>query len=114
MSRLFKIMLTLTAVLLIAAFVAVGAFAEEGATAPAGDDSPCFIGDADLSGSVDATDARIILRVAARLDELTDPVALKRADLDRNGSVNAVDARMALRLAAKLDEAPWHVFGPWI
>lgn len=113
MSRLFKIMLTLTAVLLIAAFVAVGAFAEEGATAPAGDDSPCYIGDADQSGSVDATDARIILRVAARLDELTDPVALKRADLDRNGSVNAVDARMALRLAAKLDEAPWHVFGPW-
>lgn len=113
MSRLPKFITIVAVVLLAAAVFAVGAFAEEGTTAPADYEGVCLIGDADLSGSVDAADARVILRVAARLDELTDPVALKRADLDGNSTVNAIDARMALRIAAKLDASPDHEWGAW-
>ena len=60
-------------------------------------------GDADGDGKVTASDARIALRVAAKLDTL-EGVFLKAADADGNGKINSSDARKALRVAAKLEE----------
>lgn len=62
-------------------------------------------GDIDGDGDITASDARIALRVAAKLDELTDSETLL-ADMDGDGVVTATDARVILRIAAKLDPAP--------
>ena len=58
--------------------------------------------DPDGNGVCDASDARIILRVAAQLQTL--PPDCEGADPDRDGIVTASDARMILRAAAKIDE----------
>ncbi|MCR5688925.1 MAG: dockerin type I repeat-containing protein [Clostridiales bacterium] len=63
------------------------------------------IGDVDMNGSVDAVDARIVLRAAAKLDTLTAFESLL-ADVDQSGAVDATDARLVLRFAAKLDPMP--------
>ena len=60
-----------------------------------------LLGDVTGDGVVTSADARLILRRAAKLEELSDNPC---ADLNRDGVVNASDARIALRLAAKLEE----------
>lgn len=59
-------------------------------------------GDFDTDGKVSAGDARMILRVAARLEKITDPEMLFRIDVDNNRVVNSADARIALRTAARM------------
>ena len=59
-------------------------------------------GDVDLNGSVNSADARIVLRVAARLMSI-DSFRLSIADFDKDGAVNSKDARYILRHGAKLD-----------
>lgn len=59
-------------------------------------------GDVDLSGKINAADARIVLRVAARLMSIDD-YRLELADYNSDGNVNAQDARFVLRHSAKLD-----------
>ena len=59
-------------------------------------------GDVNLDGKVDATDARLALRAAAKLDTLTGQ-AFTNADVDGSGIINAEDARKILRVAAKLE-----------
>lgn len=63
------------------------------------------LGDVDVSNSVDASDARIVLRRAAKLDELSYFYE-KLADVNQDGNVDAVDARIILRWAAKLENLP--------
>lgn len=65
------------------------------------------VGDADLNGTVQAADARLILRYSLRLDELTGEQKL-RADVDRSGTIDQEDARLALRIAVGLEEQPEH------
>ena len=60
-------------------------------------------GDVDGDGQVNASDARLALRAAAKLDELGGAFA-SAADPDSSDTVNATDARMILRAAAKLDD----------
>ena len=62
-----------------------------------------FIGDVDGDANVNATDARLVLRAAAKLDMLEGAFATA-ADPDGSNSINATDARMILRAAAKLDD----------
>ncbi len=52
-------------------------------------------GDMDGDGSVTATDAILILRIAMGIIESDNPAA----DVDGSGSVNVTDALMALRIA---------------
>ena len=61
------------------------------------------MGDADGSGKVDATDARIILRLAAKLQDAESAAQTLVCDVDGSGKVDATDARLVLRVAAKLD-----------
>lgn len=60
-----------------------------------------LMGDADGNGSVNATDARSVLRAAAKLDTL-DPYKAIASDVNGDNKIDAADARMVLRAAAKL------------
>lgn len=58
-------------------------------------------GDANNSGTITPADARIALRLAARLDTANE-LTMLAADADYNGKVTPSDARMILRVAARL------------
>lgn len=60
-------------------------------------DKPDFNG----NGKVDAADARLILRVAAKIETLSASHR-KIADVNSDGNVTAADARIVLRMAARL------------
>lgn len=62
------------------------------------------LGDVDLDGKVTAADARLVLRMAARLEPYpeADSVVFKNADVNGNGRITAVDARIILRVVAAL------------
>ena len=59
-------------------------------------------GDADNSRYVTARDARLILRISARLEPIEDDAMFARCDVDKDGRITARDARMVLRFSAKL------------
>ncbi len=78
-------------------------------TAPAEKDrtESRLLGDADLSGSVEPADARLILRASLSLQSL--PVeALPYADLNGDGDIAPGDARLALRVSLLLQDADRH------
>lgn len=62
-------------------------------------------GDINGDGKVTATDARIALRIATKLEKLEDQKVtdLAAADVDGNGKITATDARKILRVATKLE-----------
>ncbi len=63
-------------------------------------------GDIDGDGSITAADARLALRIAVGLEEITEEIRLI-ADFDGNGNVEAADARLILRKSVGLpDEKP--------
>lgn len=64
---------------------------------------PYKLGDADLSGEVDAYDATVVLRHVAKIQYITTPNALLAADANRSGDVDADDATRILRYVAKID-----------
>ncbi len=99
MRKMYKISsLFLCVLLLILSFTTV-AFAE-GETA---EDTEILLGDVDFSGKVDTTDARIILRIAAKLEQATDEV-LTMGDMNSDGVVSVEDAVLALKKAADVEE----------
>lgn len=59
------------------------------------------LGDLNSDDKISAADARLALRLAAKLDSSTPELAVI-ADVDENGVVNASDASSILRVAAKL------------
>ena len=59
-------------------------------------------GDADLNGKITAADARMILRIAAKLVSV-DSYRLTFADYNNDGNITSQDARFVLRLSANLD-----------
>lgn len=70
--------------------------------APLGKES-FTLGDVNLDGKVNTSDARLALRGAATLETLTDQQVLA-ADVNKNGKVDTSDARKILRVAANLDQ----------
>ena len=61
-------------------------------------------GDVNCDGKVNAIDARIILRISAQLDKMTNyDIPESVFDLTGDGKVNAIDARKALRIGAQLE-----------
>ena len=59
-------------------------------------------GDINNDGKITAMDARLALRISAKLDESSE-IQMKIADFNGDGKVTAMDARLILRKAAKLD-----------
>ena len=66
------------------------------------DNPPVLKGDVNGDGKLTAMDARLVLRIAARLDT-PDEIQTIAADFDSSGKITASDARLVLRKAAKLD-----------
>lgn len=62
-------------------------------------------GDLDGDGLVTTSDARMALRIAARL-ETPAGLQLEAGDLDGDGQISTSEARMLLRVAAHLDALP--------
>ena len=69
---------------------------------PAAHAATAILGDADLDYELTAADARIALRLAVELEELT-PDLKKLCDVDKDGFVTSADARTILRAAVLLD-----------
>lgn len=63
-----------------------------------------MLGDMDDNGKIEASDARTILRISARLENPADADHAKRADTNKDGRITAADARLTLRVSAKLDK----------
>ncbi len=66
-------------------------------------DSKFILGDVDFDTFVTAADARLTLRAAVALEQLT-ALEKKAADVDRDNSVTAADARLILRATVGLEE----------
>lgn len=69
---------------------------------PGSSEEPYLLGDVNKDGSVNAIDALMVLKHAAKLELLNDEQRLI-ANLDGNESIDAKDALKILRIAAKLD-----------
>ena len=64
-----------------------------------------LIGDANADGQITAADARIILRISAKLEKPENyNVSFEVFDITKDGNINAADARKALRISAKLEK----------
>ena len=63
-----------------------------------------LIGDVDRNGIITASDARLALRISARLHKPTAYESLA-ADINGNKTITAADARIILRIAARLESA---------
>ena len=66
-------------------------------------DADVMLGDVNKDGKITAADARLALRVSAKLETLTDYIQ-KTADMNKDGKITAADARKILRVSAKLEE----------
>ncbi len=63
------------------------------------------LGDADCSGTIDVADARLVLRCAVKLENVTNDI-IKVCDVDSDGKINVDDARLVLRHTVKLENLP--------
>ncbi len=61
-----------------------------------------LLGDVNGDGKVNAADARLALRISAKID-VADEKTFKAADFNKDGVITALDARAILRKAAMLD-----------
>lgn len=59
------------------------------------------LGDVDANGNIDAQDALLVLKYAAKLDALSD-LQKKAGDVSKDNSIDAVDALQILKYAAKI------------
>lgn len=64
-----------------------------------------YLGDINFDGRITGTDARAILRHAAKIENLTRPGEAV-ADINSDGRVSPADARSVLRISAKLETHP--------
>lgn len=63
------------------------------------------LGDINNDGNVTASDARLVLRAAAKIDTLSEEATII-ADVNFDTRITASDARMILRAAAKIENLP--------
>lgn|GEM_PF-1837951 len=61
------------------------------------------LGDANLDGKVNASDARLVLRISAKLDKAPENLEYI-CDVNFDGKINASDARKILRYSARIEE----------
>ncbi len=66
--------------------------------------NPYRLGNLNGDDEITAADARLALRIAAKLDVVTDTKMFVVADVNVDGLITAADARKILRVAAKIDK----------
>jgi hypothetical protein len=92
---MYKISSFLLCLVLLFSSFSIIAFAEEGETE--GTEEPTILmGDMDLDGRVETTDARLILRLSAGLEKITDDYLLY-GDMNADGIITIEDAVLALK-----------------
>ena len=101
MRKIYRISsLFLCLVLLLSCFSIV-AFAEEGENE--GTEEPTILlGDMNLNGKVETTDARLILRLSAGLEAITEEYMLY-GDVNADGVISVEDAVLALKTATQVE-----------
>ncbi|MBR1810477.1 MAG: dockerin type I repeat-containing protein [Clostridia bacterium] len=67
--------------------------------------TPRLFGDVNADGRVNSADARVLLRIAARLDAATADM-IPFGDMNFDGKLTSVDARILLRVASHLQDLP--------
>ena len=60
------------------------------------------LGDVNNDGKVTAADARLVLRMSAKIDSYSDE-QIAYLDLNKDGKITAADARILLRISAKIE-----------
>ena len=64
-----------------------------------------IVGDVNGDGKITAADARIVLRISAKLEKAEDyNLPVEVFDMNRDGALTAADARLILRKSAKLED----------
>ncbi len=102
MKKMYKISSLLLCLVLVISSFSIVAFAEEGETG--GTEEPTvLLGDMDLNGKVETTDARLILRISAGVEALTDDY-LSIGDMNSDGNITLEDAILALRQVANVED----------
>lgn len=99
MKKMFKILTLLLCVALLLSTFSIAAFAEDGGT----EETEILLGDVDLNGKVETTDARLILRLSADLAEITEE-NLIYGDMNSDGVISVEDAVLALKKAIEIEE----------
>ncbi len=103
MKKMFKISSFLLCIVLLLSSFSIIAFAEEGETE--GTEEPTIIlGDMNLNGKVETTDARLILRLASGLAEITEDF-LVYGDMNADGVISVEDAVLALQKAIEIENS---------
>lgn len=101
MKKMFKLFSMLLCLVLLISSFSIFAFAEEGESE--GTEEPAILlGDMDLNGKVETTDARLILRLSAGLEEVTSDY-LFYGDMNSDGVISVEDAILALKAVAKVE-----------
>lgn len=67
-------------------------------------ESAYLLGDVNNDGKITAADARLALRISAKLETVRNDGQFLAADTDKNKKITAADARKILRVAAKLEK----------
>lgn len=102
MKKMYKISALLLCFAILLCSLTTIAFAE-GETTDEGTEEPAILlGDMDLNGKVETTDARLILRLSAGMEELTDEKLLT-GDMNSDGLISVEDAVIALRKAIEVE-----------
>lgn len=103
MKKMYKISSFLLCLVLLLSSFSIIAFAEEGETD--GTEEPTILlGDMDLNGKVETTDARLILRLSAGLEKITDDY-LSLGDMNADGILSVEDAVLALKKAIEVENS---------
>ena len=103
MKKMFKVSSFLLCIVLLLSLFSIIAFAEEGETE--GTEEPTIIlGDMNLNGKVETTDARLILRLASGLAEITEDF-LVYGDMNADGVISVEDAVLALQKAIEIENS---------
>ena len=76
----------------------------ETVSTPVPEEKTAYFGDVDRNEKVDASDALLILKHAAKIQDITDELAIVLADVNEDSNINASDALEVLKVAAKLTE----------
>ncbi len=98
MKKMFKISSLLLCLVLLLSLFSIIAFAEEEGT----DEPAILLGDMDLNGEVETTDARLILRISAGLEALTEE-NFSLGDMNADGVISVEDAVLALKAVTKVE-----------